>query len=128
MSTKVTFILPAEKVADATEGILLGDFNGWEQKKGTPLKKQKDGSLKATLALEAGATYHYRYLLNDGRWENDENAEHYVYDYNVENCVITVPAAAEKVAKPKAPKKETAPKEAAPKKTTTKKPAASKKA
>ncbi len=92
MSKKITFTLPAQTVNGATSGVLLGDFNGWDEKKGIPLKKQKDGSLQTTVALEPGATYHYRYLLNDGRWANDENAEHYVYDYNVENCVITVPA------------------------------------
>jgi predicted flap endonuclease-1-like 5' DNA nuclease len=106
MATKVTFTLPAEVVADATEGLLLGEFNNWDQANGIALKKQKDGSLKATTSLEAGKTYQYRYLLNDGRWVNDQQAETFVYaeGFAVENCVITVPAAA-----PKAPrvKKET---------------------
>ena len=93
MSRKVTFTLPAEVVANATSGIILGEFNNWDDTRATSLKKQKDGSMKATLTLEAGRTYQYRYLLNDGRWVNDHTADNFVHvgGYNVENCVITVP-------------------------------------
>ena len=93
MTKKITFTLPAEVVANATSGLLLGDFNNWDDTKALSLKKQKDGSMKATLALEGGV-YHYRYLLDDGRWVNDYTAENYahVWGYGVDNCVITVPA------------------------------------
>lgn len=93
MSTKVTFTLPAEVVADATSGIILGEFNNWDDTAATSLKKQKDGSMKATLTLEAGRTYQYRYLLNDGRWVNDHTADNFVpvSGFDVENCVINVP-------------------------------------
>ena len=93
MSTKITFTLPAEVVANASSGLLLGDFNNWDDNKAPHLKKQKDGSLQATLALEEGRTYQYRYLLDDGRWVNDSTAETYVHvsGYGVDNCVITVP-------------------------------------
>ena len=97
MSRKVTFTLPAEVVANATSGIILGEFNNWDDTRATSLKKQKDGSMKATLTLEGGKTYQYRYLLNDGRWVNDHTADKFVHvgGYNVENCVITVPAVEE---------------------------------
>lgn len=113
MKTKVTFTLTANRVGNATEGLLLGEFNDWDQSKGTVLKKQKDGSLKCIISLESEKTYQYRYLLNDGRWVNDENAETFVFaeGYGVENCVITVPAS-----QPKAP----AVKKVAVKKTVTK--------
>ncbi len=103
MATKVTFTLPANIVADATSGLLLGEFNNWDYNSGISLKKQKDGSMKATASLEGGKTYQYRFLLNDGRWVNDQNAEQYYYaeGFNVENCVITVPAAKLKVSKAK---------------------------
>lgn len=110
MTTKVTFILPAEIVDNATSALLLGDFNNWDLNSGSALTKQNDGSLKTTLALEAGKTYQYRYLLNDGRWVNDANAAAYVADYQVENCIITVPAevkAAKKAAPVKAKATET---------------------
>ena len=101
MATKVTFTLSADVVADATEGLLLGEFNNWDQSNGISLKKQKDGSLKATASLEGGKSYQYRYLLNDGRWVNDQYAETFVFadGFGVENCVINVP-----VAEPKAPR------------------------
>ena len=91
MTKKITFTLPAEVVANATSGLLLGDFNNWDDTKAPSLKKQKDGSMKATLALEGGI-YHYRYLLDDGRWVNDYTAENYahVWGYGVDNCVVTV--------------------------------------
>ena len=94
MTKKITFTLPAEVVANATSGLLLGDFNNWDDAKAPSLKKQKDGSMKATLTLEGGRSYHYRYLLDDGRWVNDYTAENYahVWGYGVDNCVITVPA------------------------------------
>lgn len=95
MKTKIEFILSADIVANATDGLLLGDFNAWDEMNGIPLKKKKDGSFKTTLELKAGKTYEYRYLLNDGRWVNDNraNSSTYAPDYQVENCVITVPAA-----------------------------------
>jgi predicted flap endonuclease-1-like 5' DNA nuclease len=97
MGKKVTFTLTADVVAGATSGLLLGEFNNWDYNSGISLKKQKDGSMKAATTLEAGKTYQYRYLLNDGRWVNDERAENYVHisDFQVENCVITLPAEAE---------------------------------
>jgi predicted flap endonuclease-1-like 5' DNA nuclease len=114
MGKKVTFTLTADVVAGATSGLLLGEFNNWDYNNGVTLKKQKDGSMKATTTLEGGRTYQYRYLLNDGRWVNDERAENFVHisDFQVENCVITVPAEAKEKtpkvkkvsAKPKAPK------------------------
>ena len=94
MSKKIQFTLPAEVAANANSALLLGDFNNWDNTKAPSLKKQKDGSLKATITLEGGKSYQYRYLLDDGRWVNDYTAENYVHvsGYHVDNCVITVPA------------------------------------
>ncbi len=96
MAKKVKFILSADIVANATEGLLLGEFNNWDLENGFTMKKAKDGSLMATVSLEEGRAYQYRYLLNDGRWVNDEHAQ-YVHDerFQVENCVIVVPAGEE---------------------------------
>lgn len=132
---QVTFSLPAEALGDATEALLLGDFNNWNPAEAVVLSVQKDGTLKAELLLEAGRTYEYRYLLNNGTWINDWAAESYTFksDLNVENSVITIPgdiviveetvvaiseapAKAAKKAKATAPKKAVAKKAAAPKK------------
>ncbi|MGL6269713.1 MAG: isoamylase early set domain-containing protein, partial [Chitinophagaceae bacterium] len=90
---KVTFILPAEIVANASHGLLLGEFNNWDKENGFSLKKAKDGSMKATIELQEGKSYEYRYLLDGGRWENDQTAEHYsqVQGFEIVNCVITIP-------------------------------------
>ena len=98
MAQKIKFTLSADIVYNATSGILLGDFNNWDLDNGIELKKQKDGSLETTISLEAGKTYQYRYLLNDGRWVNDGNADAYAYahEFFIDNCVITVPEEAAK--------------------------------
>lgn len=92
MTKKVSFKLPAECVADAASGVLVGEFNDWNPEEGIYLKKQDDGSMVAELALTAGKTYEYRYLLSDGRWVNDNNATKSsdVYGNAVENCIIDV--------------------------------------
>jgi predicted flap endonuclease-1-like 5' DNA nuclease len=108
---KVKFILSPEIVGNATAALLLGDFNNWDPSAGIGLKVQKDGTLAATVALEPGKTYQYRYYLNDGRWVNDGNAHQYAHHpgFQVDNCVITVPEE-----KAKSAKKAKAPKEAKP--------------
>lgn len=132
---KVTFTLPAEIVAGASEGLLLGEFNNWSKDNGFSLRKYKDGSMKTTVELQAGKSYEYRYLLDGGRWVNDANASAYnpVFGLGVENCVVEVAeeaklteAKAEKTKKPvKAAKKVEAPApaeaKAAPKKSAAKK-------
>jgi hypothetical protein len=94
MKKKIKFILSADVVAGAEEGLLLGEFNNWTKEEGFSLKRSKDGSFQATVALEAGRSYQYRYLLSDGRWVNDSNALQYVHDayFQVENCLVSVPA------------------------------------
>lgn len=103
---KVTFVLSAEIVADASNGLLLGEFNNWDIENGFSLKKSKDGSMKATLSLEGGRSYQYRYLLDGGRWENDHNAHAYtqVEGFDIVNCVVHVPAPEAKEVAPKTAK------------------------
>ena len=107
MKKNIIFKLPAEAVEGATEAILLGDFNDWSSENAYLLEEQEDGSFKTIVQLEAGKTYQYRFLLNDGRWVNDYNAQNYapVSGYFVDNCVITVPETLDidldKKAKPK---------------------------
>lgn len=115
MAKKVKFILSADIVADATEGLLLGEFNNWDIENGFTMKKAKDGSLMATVSLEEGRAYQYRYLLNDGRWVNDQSAQ-YIHDerFQVANCVIEVPAGEEAVVAVSATKAKAAKTKAAP--------------
>jgi 1,4-alpha-glucan branching enzyme len=74
---KVTFTVPAEAAAETKKVALVGEFNDWNPSEAVALKKQKDGSFKASLELAAGE-YQFRYILDDEKWENDWEADKYV--------------------------------------------------
>lgn len=74
---KVTFKLSKEEAKNASFVKLLGDFNGWD-KAAQPMKKLKNGSFTATLDLEKGNQYQFRYLLDEKEWENDWHADQYI--------------------------------------------------
>lgn len=74
---KVTFLLPAEALEGAKSVAVLGEFNDWSAE-AAPLKKQKDGTFKTTVELQAGKEYQFRYLIDGARWENDWEADKYV--------------------------------------------------
>jgi 1,4-alpha-glucan branching enzyme len=84
---KVTFSLPAQVQGDTV--FLVGDFNGW-QEDSTPMKRNKDGSFSATLELEQGKEYQFRYLVNGSEWHNDWEADRYVPNpFSGDNSVVT---------------------------------------
>jgi 1,4-alpha-glucan branching enzyme len=84
---KVTFSLPDEMHAQTVA--VVGDFNHWDRS-ATPMK-QVDGSFVATVELECGHSYHFRYYINNKEWHNDEKADWYsVNPYGSMNCVISV--------------------------------------
>ena len=71
----VTFTLPAEVSAETVA--LCGDFNDWSVQS-VMLERGSDGSWGATVALEPGRSYRYRYLLDGRCWENDWHADRYM--------------------------------------------------
>jgi 1,4-alpha-glucan branching enzyme len=84
---KVTFSLPAQVQGDTV--FLVGDFNGW-QEDATPMKRNKDGSFSATLELEQGREYQFRYLVNGSEWHNDWEADRYVPNpFSGDNSVVS---------------------------------------
>lgn len=118
---KVTFSLTTEQIGEGNEVRVLGSFNDWSWEKGLVLKAKKK-SYQGSLDLPAGATYDFRYKINDYSWFNDEAADDYVpTPFFSHNCVIHLEEV--KVA-PKPAKK----KAAAKKKTTSAKKASTKKA
>jgi len=71
---KVTFKIP-KTVANASRSAhIVGEFNDWSTS-ATPMKKLKNGAFKATLNLETGRSYQFRYLLGESHWENDPEAD-----------------------------------------------------
>ncbi|MCB0619317.1 MAG: isoamylase early set domain-containing protein [Saprospiraceae bacterium] len=88
---KTTFTLPAEAAPEAKKVTLLGEFNNWDAKKGVAMKKQKNGNFTATVELETGKEYQFRYLIDGETWENDWQADKYVQnEYGMDNSVVSV--------------------------------------
>lgn len=88
---KVTFTLPKDMIDSAKSVSLVGDFNDWNPE-ANPMKHRKDGSFEATVSLEKGHEYQFRYLLDSDKWENDNSADKYVrspYE-DVENSVVEI--------------------------------------
>lgn len=86
-SCRVTF-----KVTDveADKISVLGDWNDWTPESDT-LTKRKDGSFSATISLDAGREYRFRYLLDGKEWENDEEADSFVPNrFGTADCVLAV--------------------------------------
>lgn len=72
--TQLTFVLdPAAAPAPVS---VVGPFNDWDPAV-TPLKKAKDGSLRATVTVEPGEAVAFRYVTTDGQWFDDDAADAY---------------------------------------------------
>jgi 1,4-alpha-glucan branching enzyme len=70
---KVTFAIPANGTDQRVS--VVGDFNDWDPV-ATPLAKRRD-ALQASVLLDAGRRYAFRYLADGGRWFNDDEADDY---------------------------------------------------
>ena len=124
---KVTFSLPKEVTEGVAEVKLLGEFNNWDPKSGVVMKASAKNGYQATVELDAGREYQFRYLINESRWENDWAADSYVTTpFGVENSVVVLPAVEVAKAKKAPAKKTTVAKKTTAKKTTTKKAVADK--
>lgn len=90
---RVTFKLNATQAAAhaALKVELAGDFNDWGKNGRTTMKLLKDGSFSATLTLESGKEYLFKYVVNDTIWENDDQPDAWVPDGNGgDNSLIKV--------------------------------------
>ncbi len=89
-AVKVTFRLPKIVAGDAKNVHIVGDFNDWSVY-ANPMKKLKKGEYSVTLELKPGKEYHFRYLIDESRWENDCNADKYVKSpFGTDNSVVIV--------------------------------------
>jgi 1,4-alpha-glucan branching enzyme len=72
---RVIFRLPNCTPADRIS--IVGEFNDWDTT-ATPMKHLRlDAEWTATVVLEAGQRYRFRYLLNGKEWLNDWYADDY---------------------------------------------------
>ena len=94
---RVAFELPRTEIPEGIEAEsvhLVGEFNDWDRA-ATPLKRGKHGSFRATLELEPGREYQFRYLVNGEHWCNDWTADAYVPgEFGEDNSVVVTPARA----------------------------------
>ena len=83
---KVTFALAEKEVG--TKVSVVGDFNGWDPKK-TKLVKRSNGTFSASVTLNKGKHYAFRYVDENGKWLNDEDADAFeVSPFGTENGVV----------------------------------------
>lgn len=71
---KVTFSAPVSETNSAKKAYVVGEFNNWSTS-ATPMKRSKKGSFTASLVLERGQEYQFRYLFDNKHWSNDAEAD-----------------------------------------------------
>ncbi len=88
---KVSFRVPKEVAKSAETAFVVGEFNNWDTN-AAPMKRHKNGTFSASIDLELGKEYQFRYLLDKSNWETDFTADKYVPTPfgNSENSVIIV--------------------------------------
>lgn len=89
---KVTFTVPSEIAVNYKTANLVGCFNEWD-KETSPMKYSKTKKeFSLTLELESGREYHFRYLLDNEVWINDDSADRYERTAfgDSDNCVIVL--------------------------------------
>ena len=84
---RVGFSLPPE--VEAEKVVVSGEFNGWSAN--LPMKRIKSGEWRASVALDPGRRYRFRYLLDGVRWENDWAADDYESNpFGSDDSVVSV--------------------------------------
>ncbi len=88
---KITFRLAPDAANGAERVNLVGDFNDWDLT-ATPMKRLAAGDFTVTVDLETGHEYQFRYLVGDGTWTNESDADKYVPSGfpDAENSVVVV--------------------------------------
>lgn len=71
---KVTFEVQKEIGKTARTIHVVGDFNNWDRS-ASPMNSTKEGKFSATIDLQTGREYQFRYLLDEDRWENETEAD-----------------------------------------------------
>lgn len=86
---KVAFRLEAAEAEGAKSVQLLGDFNNWD-KSAEPMTLLKSNDFTATLELETGKEYQFRYFIDGSIWKNDSQADALVANsFGEENSVVS---------------------------------------
>ncbi len=86
-TVKVKFELPSD-VAEKSVAV-AGDFNDWSTSK-HKMKLDKAGKVwSTTISLNKGASFQFRYFVDEREWRNDEQADGYTHNpYFSENGLL----------------------------------------
>lgn len=71
---RVTFMVPEFIFNGVKRVCIVGEFNNWSTT-ATPMKRGRNGSFSATLDLQRGHEYQFRYLVDGDHWENENEAD-----------------------------------------------------
>lgn len=83
---KASFALPLSETPEPVS--VVGDFNQWDAL-AHPLKKRANGTRSATVELEPGTRYTFKYLSDGGTWFNEPEAHSVdINEYGETNSVI----------------------------------------
>jgi 1,4-alpha-glucan branching enzyme len=84
----ITFVLPGEVQAESVA--LCGEFNDWSSE--TIIMERVDtGCWQASVALEPGRSYRYKYLIDGVQWENAWESDAYVPNpFGSDDSVVVV--------------------------------------
>jgi 1,4-alpha-glucan branching enzyme len=86
---KVSFRLDAAEAVGAKKVQLLGDFNNWDESV-EPMTALKSNDFTATVELEAGKEYQFRYLIDGAEWKNEAQADAFVANsFGGQNSVVS---------------------------------------
>jgi hypothetical protein len=95
---KVSFEIPKSQLPEGltVDAVgLAGDFNEWDAAV-TPMVRTKGGAYRATVELDPGQEYQFRYLVNGEHWYNDWDADGYIPGgLGPDNCVVVTPSGPE---------------------------------
>lgn len=73
---RVTFELPSTMWAERVN--LVGVFNDWDTTATPMTHNRSDANWRATIELEPGQRYRFRYLVDGREWLNDWHADDHV--------------------------------------------------
>ena len=73
---RVTFELPSNMWAERVN--LVGEFNDWDTTATYMTRSRSDANWKATVELQSGKRYRFRYLVDGKEWLNDWHADDHI--------------------------------------------------
>ena len=88
---KVTFKVLKKDIGSARSVKIIGEFNNWDLD-APVMKKLKNGDFLYNIDLSKDQAYQFRYLVDNEKWLNDENADAYLPSPfpGIDNSVIAL--------------------------------------